>query len=230
MKERIVCVVIAMVLAGATLYLADGVHASFSAARPFGDLGSWAQSPGFWYWVPVAAKAVLAVVLGLACLVALLMAWGAETPDSYLNDPHWCGLLFREHPKRRLREWARSMRYFRFVRGSGGGMDDHGDRLAVLLKPDAREELERIRAAMGTPGGVATNVYEGSRGLEFSITDAELPYTVTQAAVDSARSIERFLEPLAGKVIDPPQDDKYCICPKFYPSFWVDKPTRGAAR
>jgi hypothetical protein len=56
--------------------------------------------------------------------------------------------------------------------------------------------------------------------LELSIADAQSPYDVTVAAVESARAVERLLDPLAGRLLDPPQDNKNCICPKYYPSFW----------
>ena len=105
----------------------------------------------------------------------------------------------------------------------------HGDRLAVLLNPTAPEDLDKIAAALGVEGraspgsplpgeimvnGVKVNVSNTSRGLELSITDNEKPFDVTQAAVESARSVEIYLDRVAGKVIDPPQDDKYCVCPK----------------
>jgi hypothetical protein len=38
--------------------------------------------------------------------------------------------------------------------------------------------------------------------------------------VDQARQIETLLDSLADKIIDPPQDDTQCVCPKYYPEIW----------
>lgn len=35
-----------------------------------------------------------------------------------------------------------------------------------------------------------------------------------------AKKIEQFIEKLGFNFIDPPQDDRYCISPKYYPSLW----------
>jgi hypothetical protein len=58
--------------------------------------------------------------------------------------------------------------------------------------------------------------------LKISITEEEDPYEVSARAVQSARTVESLLLPLADRLIDPPQDDRNCICPKFYPAFWAE--------
>lgn len=222
-------------------------------------------SPAWLYWVGIAVTSALGLVTGLACLFCVLAAWGA---GDWSEDAHWRELLFRDHPKRELVAWARSMHLFRFVRGSGGGMDDHGDRLAVALRAGDDRDVEHIFAALGVaqrplplppeangsgylafepaasgdmPGasqpaglvtiaGIPVTAYRAPGRVELSITDADRPAEVTQAAVDSARELEGLLSLLASRVIDPPQDDKHCISPVFYPSFWEDKPAADGAR
>ncbi len=224
-------------------------------------LTSTAPQPAYLYWLTIVLTAVLGIASGLGCLLFLLLAWAANSGD-WLHDPHWCELLFRDHPKRELRAWARSMRFFRFIRGSGGGMDDYGDRLSVALRADTQEDVERIFATLGVsvrplpldaatngkgyiaftgngtdgeasespaPGmvtiaGVRVAVYRTPGRVELSITDLEKPTEVTQAAVDAAREVEVLLSGLAGRIIDPPQEDKHCVSPVFYPSFWQDTP------
>jgi hypothetical protein len=56
--------------------------------------------------------------------------------------------------------------------------------------------------------------------LELSVADTQSPYDVTAAAIESACVIEGLVGPLTDRLLDPPQDDKNCICPKYYPSFW----------
>jgi hypothetical protein len=45
-------------------------------------------------------------------------------------------------------------------------------------------------------------------------------WEVDDTAIASARRLEPLLEPLAARVLDPPQDDRHCICPKHYPELW----------
>jgi hypothetical protein len=58
--------------------------------------------------------------------------------------------------------------------------------------------------------------------LQITIHDQLSPYDVTQEAVDSARQVEPLLAPLRARIIDPPRDNRNCVCPKFYPLFWAN--------
>ena len=231
--ERFIYLSIAVVLAGASALFALWMHGNYIELASQGGFDQWIRQPGT--LILIAFSATLALLAGAASLLFLLMVWTVESPEDILNDAHWCELLFREHPKRQLREWARSMRYFRFIRGPGGGMTDHGDRLAVLLRAESPLEVDRAFAALGVPErtasaspvpnriqveGVDVSVYHANGRLELSITDSRQPYAVTQAAVDAARSVELLLERLAGMLVEPPQDDRHCVCPRYYPSFW----------
>ena len=184
------------------------------------------------YWLLLPFVSLLTLVTGLACLLFLMLPLTVESPEDLLK-----GFNFRDHSKQQLREWARSMRYFRFITGPGG-MLDHHDRLAVILKLTAPEDRDKIATALGVEGrvlpgspmpsvimvnGVEVCVYDKSFELELSITNVDKPYGVAQTTVESARSVELYLDRVADKVSDPPQDNSLCVCPKYYPSFWQDE-------
>jgi hypothetical protein len=56
--------------------------------------------------------------------------------------------------------------------------------------------------------------------FELSLSDVVDPWCVTQAAVDVAKAIDPLFDTLSECMIDPPQDNRHCICPRYYPSFW----------
>jgi len=68
--------------------------------------------------------------------------------------------------------------------------------------------------------GVACHVWIDAEKWAISITDSDDSYEVTQRCVDGARRLEPRLQPLAHDIVDPPQDNDHCICPKFYPDIW----------
>jgi hypothetical protein len=64
-------------------------------------------------------------------------------------------------------------------------------------------------------------VYPGNpERLTLSLISEDGAEAVTEAVVQSAERVETELRPLAERIIDPPQDDANCICPKWYPEFW----------
>src|SRR5215207_1177828 len=72
--------------------------------------------------------------------------------------------------------------------------------------------------------GVRVVGWVGADRLELQITDEQDPHVVTAAAVQSARSVEPLLAPLADRIIDPPQDNSYCFSPKSRPQYWAPDP------
>ncbi len=194
------------------------------------------------------------------------------------EEEYYSRHVFRHHPKADLAAWARSLRFFRFVSGPGG-MLDQGDRLLVALRAPHYHDLEAIFTTLGaaarprppdpanpevgyvafTPpppdpagspvaappllgvvriGDVPVTAYWTGRSLELWIADEAQPSEVTAAAVAAAQRIEPRLEPLAGRIVDPPQDDRHCLCPKYHPTIWNpdapggrgQKPTRKKGR
>ncbi len=61
---------------------------------------------------------------------------------------------------------------------------------------------------------------ESIPSLKLTLADADGIWSVTAAAVAQAEAVERLLEPLAARLIDPPQDDRNCISPKRYPEMF----------
>ena len=70
--------------------------------------------------------------------------------------------------------------------------------------------------------GFKVFVWVGSNRLDISVTNEGDSFTVSAAAVDAASKIEELLGPMAERLIDPPREERYCICPKFHPEFWDD--------
>lgn len=266
MIERAVYVGLALVLGWVAYLCADSAHSNYLA------LGADGAAAGALTVVARALLLALAALVGacagLASVFFLFIAWALDAPGDSLNDPHWCELLFRDHPKRELRAWARSMRYFRFIRGPGGGMADHGDRLALALRAESQAELSRIFAALGvsatpiwpdaasgghvafsanppgepiapTPESTAAgrvriaevwvDAWMSGTALELSLADPDRPGEVGAMSVEDARRVEERIERVADCVIDPPQDDRHCVCPKYYPSFWAEPDNRVSA-
>ncbi|WP_214322584.1 hypothetical protein [Nonomuraea sediminis] len=78
---------------------------------------------------------------------------------------------------------------------------------------------------IGQPGyveiaGQRAHLWSHGERLNVSVADAVDHYSVTDAAVASAKVIEALLAPLASQVVDPPQDDRNCVCPRYYPDLW----------
>jgi hypothetical protein len=68
--------------------------------------------------------------------------------------------------------------------------------------------------------GQRAHVWSNGDRLTISVADIVDHYSVTDAAVASAKSIEALLVPIASHVVDPPQDDRNCVCPRYYPDLW----------
>ena len=56
--------------------------------------------------------------------------------------------------------------------------------------------------------------------LQFSLSDRDNVWAVTESTVREAELLETRLAALAAQLIDPPQDDRNCLCPKHYPEMF----------
>lgn len=74
--------------------------------------------------------------------------------------------------------------------------------------------------------GVVVNM---SANLELTVFDEQREYDMTESAVESARRVETVLESVANRLIDPPIEDKRCVCPQFYPEYWGIAPPEKIA-
>ncbi|MFI6910123.1 hypothetical protein ACIBKY_53335 [Nonomuraea sp. NPDC050394] len=63
-----------------------------------------------------------------------------------------------------------------------------------------------------TLAGHPAHVWATATTLTISVHDATDIYAVSESAVAAARAMERLLAPLSAHVIDPPQNDRNCVC------------------
>lgn len=168
-----------------------------------------------------------------------------------MNDRRWSDYLHERHSPDQLRAWARRLAYFRFCRAYGGHSND-GDHLLVSLRVESLAALLRIMSVLDVPvkrlqqpspgafamprfpelaqpghvriAGHPAHVWSYAERLTISVADTDDLYSVTESAVAAAASIEVLLAPIAGLVVDPPQDDRNCVCPRYYPELWHASP------
>jgi hypothetical protein len=167
--------------------------------------------------------------------------------------------LFRNNGERNIRNWARRLHVFRFVRAYGG-MNNEGDSLVAMFKyrntnelleffkfagikpvqhttmppqpvlgrPYSPDEMSKFPSLIsGTewieqPGhcqiaGQMVFVFCENGRIKVAVSDG---YDVTEAAVVRAEIIEKLLKDAPLPRIEPPVDDKHCVCPKYYPEYF----------
>lgn len=64
--------------------------------------------------------------------------------------------------------------------------------------------------------GIKVFIWTYPDRLKLTITNLEHPTEVTESSVIAAEQLEPFLTPLASKMINPPQDDRYCFIPEHW--------------
>jgi len=79
------------------------------------------------------------------------------------------------------------------------------------------QELNCVRTHIWVRGGVTRPGV-----IDLHISDPENPYEATERAFQGAQRVETLLFQHEDRIIDPPLDNKYCVCPKYYPQFWND--------
>ena len=68
-----------------------------------------------------------------------------------------------------------------------------------------------------SPFGLAAYVNFVNDRVTLSVSSG---YDVTEQDVERAESLERHLVSMPFARIDPPRDNKHCICPHYYPEFF----------
>lgn len=165
----------------------------------------------------------------------------------------WKQFLFRANGENNIRNWARRLHLFRYVRGFGGMSNDGDDLRAVYPYRDNHELLEffkfvgikavqyqeeppqkspgrtvqgkvLIRGAdwIEQPGvcqiaGQKVFVWCLNGKIQVNVSDG---YEVTEGAVVRAEIIEKLLKDAPLPRLEPPLDDKHCVCPKYYPEYF----------
>lgn len=91
------------------------------------------------------------------------------------DDARWNAYLHERHSRETLREWARSLSFFRFCRAVGGHAND-GDCLRAALAVASQAQLEAVFAQLGIalerlpqdhPEPVAGVRYPGTEFMKF---------------------------------------------------------------
>ena len=100
-----------------------------------------------------------------------------------------------------------------------GGTDSQTD--LVRMKRPIREfpHLEQIGHC--EIDGTKCYVWVENSHLTISVSGDKNPYEVDDDAFQRAVRIDNVLEVLSDQVIDPPQDNRKCICPKYHPELWA---------
>ena len=101
----------------------------------------------------------------------------------------------------------------------------------MALRVETEDELLAVFSTLGIPvvrqpghvrlAGAKVFAWVHPGRLELSISDEEDIYEVTPEAVQSALAVERLIALLEDRLIDPPQDDRHCLAPKYYPELWA---------
>lgn len=150
----------------------------------------------------------------------------------------WERYFFERHSLDTLLEWSKRLKYFRYCRAYGGHVGD-GDSLLIAIRIQSEQELHEVFEQLDIPivlasdsststtanwkypqiehpkhvmiAGVKAFIWMYPDNMKLSITNLEHPVEVTATSVVAAEQLELFLAPLAYRMIDPPQDDRYCF-------------------
>ncbi|OWA34056.1 hypothetical protein B9G55_17135 [Saccharibacillus sp. O16] len=68
--------------------------------------------------------------------------------------------------------------------------------------------------------GLPAHVWVRSTRLIVTISDADKPSDVTSRTIKAVEAIEAQIGDLVAQIVDPPLNDKHCLCPKFYPEYF----------
>lgn len=171
----------------------------------------------------------------------------------------WERYLFESHSEDTLRNWARRLHGFRFLRAYGGHASDV-DSLEVAYRYRSPAELRDFFAFLGLELAVHARCPPHVRpGVAYTVEDyARLPslipgtrwieqpghrliagkrvflwcteeairislgsdYVVSERDIADAEALEAVLAAAPLPRMDPPIDDRHCICPKYYPQFF----------
>jgi len=146
----------------------------------------------------------------------------------------WERWLFAEHPQAELRAWAHRLRWFRFVRAS---TSTDGDLLLAVADLRDSGGVEAAIAELGidegdgqSAGGIEVDRDGGRLTLVLHGTGGK-PGTVGAADVTAAVTIEECCsDALLASAVDPPLDDRRCVCPKWHPNLFQVGDGAGSSR
>ncbi|MEO8610409.1 MAG: hypothetical protein ABI690_21110 [Chloroflexota bacterium] len=160
----------------------------------------------------------------------------------------WQQYLFRNHTEATVRDWARRLQLFRFFRAYGE-MNNDSDELIVVFQYQSIDELLAFLKFVGINPVQHTPELASGKTLNPLINDTswiEQPgkcqiagqtvfiwcmygririsisegWEVNEAEVVRAESVEKVLQDAPLPRIEPPVDDKHCLCPKYYREYF----------
>lgn len=181
-----------------------------------------------------------------------------------LRRTPWERHLYKEFSEEFLRAWVNKLKYFRFVRNSGGGFDSVPDKLLVAIKFDDEKSLRSLFESLGISyrvydekppqpklgekykfgdypyliqgtewieqpshqkiNGIPVFIWASNGQLEITISGPlENKFDMRLTEFENAKELEMLIQRYENLIVDPPRDNKLCICPKYYPEFWTDK-------
>ncbi|MBK5112074.1 MAG: hypothetical protein KGD59_04170 [Candidatus Heimdallarchaeota archaeon] len=156
--------------------------------------------------------------------------------------------MFFEYGEENIRRWCTSLKIFRLCKTYPYPNDMHPDRFIASIQFSTDDELDRILQNLELTEN--TDKPEQSRfrlynehsfagwqllnGLSCYMSINKLLQVITlevsgikgdqfkldETTFERAKKIEEFILKLDLVFIIPPQDDNYCICPKYYPKLW----------
>lgn len=141
-----------------------------------------------------------------------------------------------------LKRWVRLLRYFRIC-GSFGAHFDEPDSLRVALRFSTREEFESELRKLGAEVAPFRNEHTGVSS-ELMMIDGAIIYVtaspdhflvlhfvgsqmrgwepLTTELVRQAASWEKWIEPFASRIIDPPYFPELVVSRETRPNLWED--------
>jgi hypothetical protein len=71
--------------------------------------------------------------------------------------------------------------------------------------------IDSVPAFLSAESGALVIQLAGESGNEYAVAEDDFR---------NAQKLEPMLLPLAEHIIDPPQDNRLCVCPKYHPRLW----------
>jgi len=156
--------------------------------------------------------------------------------------------MFLEYGEENVKRWCASLKVFRLCKSYPYPNDMDPDRFITNIKFTSEEELQKILRSLNLTkdeskpiqsrfkrynknhsagwqllNGVSCLMSINNLLQEISIqvsgNESDL-FTLEEVTYERAKQIEEFILSLNLVFVTPPQDDDYCISPKYYPELW----------
>ncbi len=157
-------------------------------------------------------------------------------------------LMFLEYGEANIRRWCTTLKVFRLCKSYPYPNDINPNRFIASIKFTSEEELLKILQKLNLAedkskpeqsrfkeynehhsagwqllNGISCLISINKLLQEINIQvsgNKEDLFTLEEITYERTKQIEEFLLPLDLVFVAPPQDDDYCISPKYYPELW----------